>query len=352
MSVSVREAFLRQAAACSDLGSPFMASLLRRAVDEMSRGGPFARLAAEWEGRPAADAHALRFAAALHALVLTGRAPALEALYPGRSPAADMDRIWPEVEAVLAAEAGWIARFIASPPQTNETARAFGIACGAFAAAAGHCGPVHLRELGASAGLNLHWDRFAFQHPAWRREDAPGPVIPAQVTGEPPAWRDLHIASRRGCDQSPLDPSNEGDRLRLRAYVWPDQPARLARLDAALDLAAAASERVEQADAADWLEGLLKPGPPEGLTIVYHSIFLQYPPPDTRERIRRALHLAGEQADDRHRLARVAFEPAGLLAAPVEGFVISVETWPGAGAGVLATVDPHGRWLNWLRESV
>lgn len=83
---------------------------------------------------------------------------------------------------------------------------------------------------------NLNWDRFAYSYPAWGRAAVAGPMIPTQVEGPAPRWRDVAIASRAACDQNPLDPANADDRLRLRSYIWADQMARMERLNAALEL--------------------------------------------------------------------------------------------------------------------
>ncbi len=66
---------------CAELKSPLMAALLNQAGKELHRAGSICGLLASWPGDPVADAVPLRLAAALHALVLSGNAPDLAALY-------------------------------------------------------------------------------------------------------------------------------------------------------------------------------------------------------------------------------------------------------------------------------
>ena len=89
----------------------------------------------------------------------------------------------------------------------------------------------------------------------------------------PPATSNLAIAARAGCDANPLNLSDPAERDRLLAYVWPDQPERLANLQAALGVAARHPVTVERADAADWPTTHLRQDSPAGRArVVLHSI--------------------------------------------------------------------------------
>lgn len=349
--VTVLEELQLQSRFCGEFGSPFTEQLLACCADDFATRGIVAKLTDGWLGHPRADALSLRLAGALHAAALTGRDKRLAAEYPGSRPDWSMDRIWPIARDFLEREVAHVRDFMTSPPQTNETARATALACGFLWLAERSPEPFHMLELGASAGLNLNWDSFAYTHPPWARSYVAGPVIPTQVEGPAPAWRDLTIASRAACDQNPLDPANADDRLRLRAYVWADQTLRMERLNAALDLARATGVKPEKADAAEWVLGKLGGEPPEGTSVVYHSVFYQYPPAAVRQAIRDAIEDAGARTSDGRRLAWVRFEPASVIGGERGSahYVLNVVSWKNGerNEATLAEVDPHGRSMAW-----
>ena len=162
----------------------------------------------------------------------------------------------------------------------------------------------------------------------------------------------MSLNSRAACDQYPVDPSNPDDRQRLQSYIWADQPARLERLDAALELAHKSGLKVEKADAAGWIEQKLSGDLPQGTTVIYHSVFFQYPPKDVRQAIGDAIEKAGNRVSGERRLAWVRFEPDAVIGGPRGStrYVLNTVNWDGVGRHetTLADVDPHGRSLRWL----
>jgi hypothetical protein len=130
----------------------------------------------------------------------------------------------------------------------------------------------------------------------------------------------------------------------LLAYVWADQADRLARLQAALDLAATAPPQVDRGDAADWLDTRLAPVP--GVTrVVLHSVAFHYFPKDRQEQIAGRLAAEGAGADRTSPLAWLRYEEADG-----DGrFSLRLRTWPG-GEELLAWAHPHGRSLHWLSD--
>lgn len=342
----------RQAHWCGEFGSPFTQQLLTRIADDIDAGGVCARLTDGWTGNPLADAVSLRMAGALHAAALTSRDDRLAAAYPDRDPQWEMDKVWPIARAFLEREEAWVRAFMLSPPQTNETGRATGLAAGfMWLAGQGAPQPFRMLELGASAGLNLNWDRFRYAYEPWGRMEGTGPLIPTRVTGVLPLWRDLAITSRAACDQNPLDPADPGQLLRLRAYIWADQTARLERLEAAAQLAIASGLKVEKADAAEWVGRHLDGPLPEGTTVVYHSVFYQYPPREVRSAIADNIEAAGRRATHKRQLAWVRFEPDPIVGGPRDStrYVLNIIRWDGVERTqqTLADVDPHGRTVVW-----
>ena len=149
---------------------------------------------------------------------------------------------------------------------------------------------------------------------------------------------------------NPLDIRSPEERLRLRSFVWADQLDRLARFDAAVAIALENDVRVERADAADWLETRLARRASDAVTLVYHSVFLQYP---TRRDAR--AHRGGPAAGGRGfaRAARLAaLEPEAVLGGPRDSvrFLVDVITWPGAERRTLALTDGHVRFVAALDE--
>lgn len=350
--VSVLEEFRLQARFCGEFGSSFMKDLLAAAADDIEAGGICWRLTDDWPGHPRADAVSLRLAGALHAAALTGRDPKLAAEYPSVNPDWTIDSIWPIARDFLVREESWVRDYMKSPPQTNETARSGALACGFLWLAERLPQPFHMLELGASAGLNLNWDRFAFTHPPWGRSQLNGPAIPTRIEGPAPGWRDIVIDSRAACDQYPVDPCDPNDRLRLHSYIWPDQPARMERLNVAVELAHRSGLKVEKADASEWVKRKLAGALPQGTTVVYHSVFFQYPPREVREAIADAIEEAGTRASSDRCLAWVRFEPEAVIGGPRGStrYVLNAVHWDESGRSeaMLADVDPHGRSLVWL----
>jgi hypothetical protein len=141
--------------------------------------------------------------------------------------------------------------------------------------------PVRLLEIGASAGLNLLADRYCYVVGGVELGDPASPVRLAEPWERPPdielraAAERLRIVSRAGCDLAPLDPASRDDRLTLMSYIWPDEPERLERTRAALELAAHDPPPVSRAGAAEWLRGVEPPA--DGtLTVIWQSVFRQY----------------------------------------------------------------------------
>ena len=153
--------------------------------------------------------------------------------------------------------------------------------------------------------------------------------------------------SRRGCDLAPLDLSDPEARLRLRSYVWPDQPRRLAALDAALAVAAGHPPRVERAGAADWLGPVLATRPADAALVVHHSYVWPYLSEAEQGRIASLIAEAGERADARAPLAWLRME----INAARDGMEVLLDLWPHGEWRRLATCHPHGRWVDWQGPS-
>jgi hypothetical protein len=175
-----------QARLCVEFGSSFSAAVLDRIADDVEAAGPYASLAPGWADLDVrglmAEAVPLRILGALHHLVLTGAEPALAAIYPSDRRAGDEGRLAERLPHAVTAHPDIFARFMASPPQTNEVRRSLCLV-GGFLTVAKRAGlPLRCLEIGASAGLNMNWDRYRYEFgdgASWG-----GPDSPLHLAGE------------------------------------------------------------------------------------------------------------------------------------------------------------------------
>lgn len=330
-----------QARACADLGSPFMHRLMSLFAGRLAPGTEVADRLLNWPGDCSyrGDSVPLRLAGALHALKL--RSIALSRVYPPNEPSDDA--LWSAVSAALGSHGDRILGWLDRAPQTNEVRRA-AVILPVLAGLHDRLGlPVHLMELGCSGGLNLSMDEF--------RLDAGQGVLgnPRSAVVLSPDWRGPKplgilppIIGREGVDVTPIDPATEEGRLRLLAYLWPDQPERIARTDAAIDIARTHQAGIDRADAGAWLDAALPRRPKGALTVVYHTVAWQYFPPASQARAMAAIDRAARTGGEASPLARVAMEGDGG-----EGAVISLTTWPGGRTHRIGRADFHGRWIDW-----
>lgn len=340
----VRASFAEQAFWCDKLGSPFMARLCGLIGERLDRTTAAGRRALAWPGEPSAavDAVALRLCGGLHALARSGAAPELAKLYPP-APLPEAGALWAALAPALGEET--LALWLERPPQTNEVGRSAVLMAGLLALAEHFPLPMHVFELGASAGLNLRLDAYGYVLGGRRTGDGASALqLAPEWVGPPPPAAEVRIAARRGVDLHPADPV--ADRDRLIAYVWPDQAKRLAQIETALAIAADHPVTIDAGDAADWLEAMLPLDPLPGVTrVVLHSVAFQYFPATTQARVTERIEAAGSQADRDGPLAWLRFEKRADDTRPS----LRLRTWPG-GDELLAWVQPHGAKLRWLRD--
>ncbi|MEZ5714137.1 MAG: DUF2332 family protein [Paracoccaceae bacterium] len=339
--MTLQDAFLRQARACDGLGSPFMAQLLHLLAAHWHDGLPLAAKFAGFSGDigPSGASLPLRLAGGLHALVLSGRDAALAAVYPPQR--ADDAALWQAVEAAMTTHADFLDRWCDSPPQTNELRRSIALIAAGHALTRRFGLPIVLSELGASGGLNLIWDRYALDidGQVWG-PDRPVLTLSPDWDGPLPPQALPRVIERAGVDLNPLDPKDPDDALRLLAYLWADQPERLARSRAAI---AVQDTPVDKGDAIDWLEARLARPRPGALHLIYHTVAWQYFPPAAQARGTALIEAAGARAGADAPLAWLGMENDG----DDLGAGLSLRLWPGDERHALARVDFHGRWMRW-----
>jgi hypothetical protein len=321
-----------QAQHCGRLGSPLYAGLLERAAVDAREGGPVAKLLRGHEDDPPDSMLALRLMGAVHRRVLEGELPDLR-----RRCAGSAGQAWPAFRAALAEDGEAIRGLLDRPVQTNEVGRCAALLPGFLAVAAGSGLPLRLLEVGASAGLNLRWDRYRYQADGFGWGDPASPVrIGFALEGPAPEEIVPEVRKRQGCDPNPVDPASEEGRLTLLSFVWADQAGWIERLRAALGGAGANPAAVERAGAADWIaERLAEPG--EGTaTVVFHSIVMQYLSAEERGSFEHHLLAAAEAADEAAPLAWLRMEPAGNRAE------VRLTRWPAGEEQVVGWAGYHG----------
>jgi hypothetical protein len=349
---ALRRAFDFQIAACEGFGSAFSAEVLRIVADDIDAGGPFAVLAGawtDWSVRELTEAAApIRLLGGLHYLVLSGAAPDLAAEYPTARPQPDREALRARIVDAGHVHAEVLAGFAGSPPQTNEVRRSLCL-IGGFLTVARETGlPLRCLEIGASAGLNLNWDRYRYDlgaSGAWGDPRSPVRLDGAWSGQAPPFDTVAVVAERVGCDRAPVDVSDPDQALRLAAYVWADQPDRLARVRAAIGVARRHRPQLETADAGDWALRIARPQ--AGLaSVLYHSVVWQYLAAETRAAVREAIRIAAGAARPDAPFAWLRMEPS--TSDPAGAFELRLNLWPGGAERCLAHVHPHGAKVLWL----
>lgn len=336
------QAFEVQAEHCDALGSPFMGRLCRLFACRDWPDTALTRRIFDWEGdvSGAGQSILLRLAGGLHALVLQGHT--LAATYPPND--VTDDALWTAVCAAFVTEEAFLDAWVNSPPQTNEVRRSAVLIAVGQVLAARFGMPLRLSELGASGGLNLMWDQYALDVGGARfgRADANVVLMP-DWEGDAPPRGDVAVASRRGVDLNPLNPRDPLDALRLRAYLWPDQPDRLQRTEASI---AGFDAGVDRSDAIDWLADRL--GHDTGIChLIYHTVAWQYFPAAVQAKGTAMIEAAGAEATPDAPLAWFGMEADGQK----DGAALTLRIWPGDHRIALGRADFHGRWIKWTAST-
>jgi hypothetical protein len=284
---------------------------------------------------------ALRLLAAMHYLALDGGAPELAAAYAGDG------EVWPAFRSTLEREPERVARFLREQGmQTNEVQRCYGLLPAFLLAARESQMPLELIELGPSAGFNLLWDRYAYHYDEerWGAEDAPIELhgelrapLPSRLLETRPVVR-----GRVGIDLDPIDATEEHGARLLRAFVWPDQHDRLERLGRAIEVVSNDPPDMVEGDYLELLEPMLDGRSEEALTVVFQTASLSHLTGEQRERLEEILGQAGRSGP----LAFVSGEHPPDD--PADFWQLRYRLWPGGESRVLARLDYHGRWLEWL----
>jgi len=188
-------------------------------------------------------------------------------------------------EALLGDDGRIRATILERSTQTNEVGRLATLTPAFAALSAGE--PLALLEVGASAGLCLHPDRYHYE---WGTEGGTvtagdGPTLACAVTGpaplpaEPPA-----IAWRGGVDLNPLDVTDPDATAWLTTLVFPEHDDRRALLEQAIAIARTDPPELVRGDLLEELPGLVDRAAAHGPVVVFHSAVIAYLEPADRSR--------------------------------------------------------------------
>jgi hypothetical protein len=292
--------------------------------------------------------HANLILGAVHYLLLRGAEHPLKRFYAtagGHAPEGE-DPFPAFRDFVFAHRAEVLALIETRVTNTNEVGRSSLLHPGFRVLAAEAKAPLHLIEIGPSAGLNLIWDKYGMRY---LRDGAPvfvinpdsALVIDCELRGDgrPPVGPSPAVARRLGLELNPVDLARAEDRDWLRALIWPDQVSRLARLDRAIGLFRKESPEIRAGDALALLPSALAEADPAHAVCVYHTIVRYQFSREMREALENMLIVAGlrrpvwELSFDFHSgeyLVRLTCHRDGTRE-----------------ERVLANSHPHGTWLEW-----
>ena len=292
--------------------------------------------------------------AAVHYLLLRGADHALGAFYPSvaHRAAVPLGDPVPAFRAFCRVHRDTLIQLVSTGlVQTNEPQRCT-VLLPAFATVARLAGgrPLALIEVGASAGLNLLFDRYGYDYGAG--QFAGDPVSPVRFActlrgaGLPPIHTGMPlVAARVGIDLNPIHSTDPQATLWLRALVWPEHPERAARLQQLLALAQREPPTLLAGDALTVLPQAVAEAPTDATLCVFHIATLAHFPPEARERFQLLITDLARQRD----LFWLSSEGAGDPVLPGQHVTILTAFQHGHRTERrLAYSHPHGTWLEWL----
>jgi hypothetical protein len=244
---------------------------------------------------------------------------------------------WEEIAAVMAVRS----------TQTNEPAR-----CATLLPLLAQLPPpLALLEVGASAGLCLLPDRYAYDYgdvfvaPANPPPTNP-PVFACRVSPVTPLPdRNIDVVWRGGLDRRPVDLDNQEDVRWLEALVWPGEEYRLPLLRTALEIARTERPRLVAGDLRTKdLRALAAEAPSDATLVIYHTAVLAYVRDESeRSSFAQAVNELGATWIANEGAERIPGIGEEVFGAPVrhDAFLLCVDGKP------VAWTDSHGAWLEW-----
>jgi hypothetical protein len=251
-------------------------------------------------------------------------------------------RHYPEFRRLARGHWGAVSEVIrARRTQTNEAARCAAL----YPVLARLPQPLALLEVGASAGLCLLPDRYAYDYGFETIGDRRSPVVlRCAMESQQPTPDALRVAWRRGIDLNPIDLDNTDDVRWLEALIWPEHTERLDRLRNAITVARRERALVVSRNLVDSLGEVAADVPRDATLVVFHTATLCYVAKQDREAFPERVKRLGARW--------VSQEGPGVFprldppARPRDTatFTLALDGRP------VAFTAPHGGWLRWIAD--
>ncbi len=224
--------------------------------------------------------------------------------------------------------------------QTNEVGRCAYLLPGFLTIAAENpARPLALLDVGASAGLNLNWDKYRYRYSSadeFGSTDSPVVIECDARNGLPELPAAFpRVSFRVGIDLAPVNLGDDEEYRWMQALVWPEHRGRAALLSAARDVWLRSQPTLLQGDTVELLPDVLRDVPKDAVLCVFHCHTLNQFTPEARERFESILRAES--------MERVVYH------IPSEGARVSLrKIVEGTGETLLtARRQVHGRWIAW-----
>jgi hypothetical protein len=206
--------------------------------------------------------------------------------------------------------------------------------------------PLHLIEIGPSAGLNLLWDNYRVRYRRGETVLVVGPenallTIDCELRGDknPPTGPSPRIASRVGLERNPVDLSNPKQRDWLKALVWPDH---LARFENAIERFRANPAEIRAGDALTLLPETIAQAPEDQPVCVYHTYVVYQFSEEMREALDNILIMASLRRPVWRLSCEGSLTSVGEAPMRLRCYVDGRKE-----SRMLAAYQSHGSWLEW-----
>jgi hypothetical protein len=221
--------------------------------------------------------------------------------------------------------------------------------------------PLWIVDVGCSAGLNLNFDKYAYDYDGRYVGDPTSPVrLQPDLRGNRLPVTPLPMtAGKVGIDLDPIEVDDIEASRWLRACTWPEHVARFRNLSAALDIARRHKPKVVKGNVVDVLPAVVAAADRDAALVIVNTNAMVYFSRAERTRYGEVLAEIGRDRD----LVWIANEHPAALAHAGYASPVPLSRDPAVlplvmthfhrglrDESVLAQVGPHGRWLDWQYE--